>query len=437
MTQIFNKTFMAKASMMASANFVVFASIAIQLSLIGTLIGKEYAVAYGAVMSVAATLAILVTGIMIWQIAQIAPLHGKLKKAPETAKPQIIAQITEANNRVFAYTLAIAISLFVLWLVIVAFSHLIFAQPAILVMPLGLSILFDMLIGPFSAVLTGRMQLAQKESMVFGRNLLITSLSIGSVLLVAWVVKQNPDLIVYALPAIGIFKSLSYLVMTIMFYRKIGGFGTCFKQQKLTKYLREIRPSGLLKIVAGAIDGMVFSAVFAFAIAVSARHSVQDGFVVTLVVAVMRMIVVPSKQFGLVGGRFYASGAIDSVRTIVASSGLILTLGALVILPFYIWQHPGKFSTLLLVLMFAQILLEPFAGVIFGFLKVAAGPGSALWGMLATYLLLALPGLVLLGFWQIASAEIVWTLLFAARLVFTACTILSLRAFRHRCQVAG
>lgn len=159
------------------------------------------------------------------------------------------------------------------------------------------------------------------------------------------------------------------------------------------------------------------------AIFVAALNSPTDGCIVSLVVAVMRMIVIPSKQFGLVGGRMYALGKIASIKTIIASSAVSLILVSALVVPSYTLLASTQIPFFILALMCVQILLEPLTGVLYGFVKVKLGPEVGVNALFIAYLAVAVPLVGFLGLLSLSTALNVWVALFIARLIFCLLTL--------------
>lgn len=175
---------------------------------------------------------------------------------------------------------------------------------------------------------------------------------------------------------------------------------------------------GLGARIAGSLDGVVFVVVFLAAQVVAAGFSIQIGAHVALAVSLVRLVVLPLKQLGLVVARLgmLAGSGLD-LRTLCAAAYLVLTVPALALggaLAFGLLPIvEGPFWMLVL----AQLLVEPFASVLFGYLKVARSLRAGLAGLAVAY------GVVFpLGLWAVASgprsASALWAVLLLWRVVF-------------------
>ena len=176
-----------------------------------------------------------------------------------------------------------------------------------------------------------------------------------------------------------------------------------------------------LRLAAGA-DGLVYMTIFLLATTVATRSSVTSGAAVAIAVAVMRLLIIPIKQLGLVGGRLIAQGAFESprtgLRTIRVTASFACIVAALFVLT---WGAvPGDMPMSLAVLLAVQLLIEPVAGVQFAVLKVAVGPEAGVALLLICYWIAApalLIGAALLG---LDEPWMIWIVLLAVRLAFAA-----------------
>lgn len=174
--------------------------------------------------------------------------------------------------------------------------------------------------------------------------------------------------------------------------------------------------------VAAGVDGAIYLGVFLLATALATRHSLESGAAVALAVAVMRLLIIPIKQLGLVGGRFIVRGKFRSLEAGLSvirwTAALPCSAVAGCVLIWGVVLH--GIPPLLAVVLAAQLLLEPVAGVQFAALKVAIGPRAGVILLVLCYCLLAptlLLSAVALGYgeaWQL------WGLLLAVRMVFAA-----------------
>lgn len=176
-----------------------------------------------------------------------------------------------------------------------------------------------------------------------------------------------------------------------------------------------------MRLAAGA-DGVVYMTVFFLATIVATRYSLESGAVIALAVSIMRLLIIPIKQLGLVGGRLLAQGrfdtARDGLRTIRVTAALACTAAALIVI---VWGAvPSDLPLPLAILLAAQLLIEPVAGVQFAALKIAVGPAAGVRLLLVCYWLVAPSLLLLIAVLGRGEPWLIWSALLAVRLVFAA-----------------
>jgi hypothetical protein len=176
-----------------------------------------------------------------------------------------------------------------------------------------------------------------------------------------------------------------------------------------------------LRAAAGA-DGVVYMTVFLLATTIATRSSVASGAAVALAVSVMRLLIIPIKQLGLVGGRLLAQGEFETpqvgLRTIRVTAAFACVVAALGIV---VWgAFPNGMPFGLATVLAAQLLLEPVAGVQFTALKVAVGPEAGIRLLLICYWIVAPLLLALSAVLGLAEPWMIWLILLAVRLAFAA-----------------
>ena len=408
-----NKKFIMKSSTMAASNFIQFASISAIIVIISRIEGYAESALYGSLISLYGLLLMLPTGLMIWQISSFAPELIKLKNAPEGSKEKISRNLFYLNSTFDTHNKFILKILFFIWLLIlIPTLFLASAQSA----AFWISILPIILVSPFISSLQAKLQVAQKESKILSGNLSIAAINVFFTyfLLHIPLLKNSP----YTLAFLGCIQSISgiILLMYLLMHKKSLPLEY---SKKLPHLESRVTFSSFRKIVSGSIDGIVLSATFSLAIIVAMQNSPRDGFLISLVVSIMRMIVIPSKQFGLVGGRMHLMGEVKNIKTIVLSSFVSIAVVSSVIIPAYIVKSSISIPNLITVLILVQIAIEPLSGVLYGFLKIRVGTEKALYGLLFSYILFSIPMLILCSIFKFANAENVWGILFMARIIFT------------------
>lgn len=177
--------------------------------------------------------------------------------------------------------------------------------------------------------------------------------------------------------------------------------------------------------VAASVDGLVFLATFTVATLVAVGSSVETGASIALAVSLMRATIVPLKQFGIVGARFYlrergGAGAI-SLLTIQLNCVCILALTGLVIAALRLTSPQMQILPWSLVaLMLVQLICEPWAGITYSYRKITDSAYRGLPALFVSYLGIGIPALVVLHFTGGVSPTSVWLVLLVVRLIFVA-----------------
>jgi hypothetical protein len=182
---------------------------------------------------------------------------------------------------------------------------------------------------PFAATLTGVFQGRNRDT----ENLLLTSAAAVVHLGVTYVSSSTGQtglttVLVAALA--GSATDLLAAMWRTVFLATDRALGSRSIARGVMLYIR--RPiAGLRELPAsltGALDGLILMTVFTAAATIAARTSVADGVIVVLVVATLRAVIVPLKQFGMAGGRIIvqrrALGVPDNrqLRKLVATSAV-------------------------------------------------------------------------------------------------------------------
>ena len=228
---------------------------------------------------------------------------------------------------------------------------------------------------------------------------------------------------IYALTLIS--AGSSAVTVIVFLYRlrllsrlTLGGVATVFT---FTPPRKSDLHRGILERVIAGLDGIIYMTVFLVATSVAARSSVADGASVAGLVAFMRLLIIPMKQFGVVGGRMMLSTGEDSdsfrrcYRKILPISGAAGLLAA----GYALWNAPAPGQALpLAILVLVQVILEPFAGVTYSLLQVLHGPRSVITILVTSYVLFGLSLLLTLGLTVGLTAVGTWAVLLGVRLIF-------------------
>ena len=187
--------------------------------------------------------------------------------------------------------------------------------------------------------------------------------------------------------------------------------------------------------ILNSLDGAVFMALFMVAQMIAASISVGVAAQVAAGVALCRTIIIPLKMVGQTAGRMSLQDPGKDARYVGASLGAIalfvVPISVILLLSSALGASPVGDATLS-ALIAVQLLLEPFAGSLFAYLKVVFGAKAGLLGLLLTYLVLAPIALVVCRF-VAPDAAALWTCLVLVRLVFS---VSNLAALRSRSRLA-
>ena len=278
----------------------------------------------------------------------------------------------------------------------------------------------SLLVTPYFAVMNGAYQFVDRSRENLFSSAAVGLCSVGAAAL-CFQLSGSPST---ALTAFGLSQSfISGAVLLIRLTRLSRKFGVVPWDLRF-----DFSAGRILERLAGAIDGAVFMTVFLLVQMIATSISVQTGAEIALAVGVARMVVVPLKQVGLTYGRMRISGLVPaddgkaaSLGVLAVSTWTIVVPICLVIVAVGLLGRPVAGSWALSLLIVAQFLVEPFAGVLYGALKMTAGPKAGLAGLFVSYGLVASAGLVFL---QQTAGDAVqfWALLLAVRVLFALLT---------------
>ena len=406
-----NRKFIVKSSTMAASNFIQFSSISAIIIIIAKLSGHTYSALYGVLISLYSMLLMLPIGLMVWQISSFTPEIMKLRKFPKDersyGKVFYLNSVFHAHSKFILKLLLGAWALFFLFfLLFTSINSTIF----------WISLLPLVLMSPFVSSLQAKLQVAQKEKEIFIGNLVTAVINLLSVYSLLSVPSLKSSLVTLA--AVGCVQSISGIILMKYLSSQVGKLPIEYSRKDKTSDVR-VSVSSIRKIISGSLDGIILSATFSLAVVSAMQNSSRDGFLIALVVSMMRIIVIPSKQFGLVGGRMYLMGQIENVKTIVLSSFISILAVSLVVFPIYLVNSSVAIPFIILALMLVQVVIEPFAGVLYGFLKIKMGPDKAVSGLILSYVFFAVPMIVVCMNYKIANAENIWMIVFFARIIFS------------------
>lgn len=278
-------------------------------------------------------------------------------------------------------------------------------------------------IAPYSFVFSGALRAMGRDSLVLANAAITTVIYGGGVAAIAFGGFSDRTALV-GLGTISTAVTLASLVHLGHRAQRHGLIDGSTSKEHLGFVHSSARRLGVVlgERAAAAVDGLVFMVTFALATGIAAAHSPVAGVTVGLAVAVMRMIVVPIKQFGLVGAQMSlatrTSNTPFTVTHVRWNTAAVLTLATIVWLAsFFLVPALGTIEFAIAIMMTMQILFEPWAGVHFAYRKVWEGPASGLGPLLVSYGLVGAVGLLAAGLLDWPAIGI-WGVLFTARVVF-------------------
>lgn len=203
----------------------------------------------------------------------------------------------------------------------------------------------------------------------------------------------------------------------------------------LPRPLPEVR-GALVDRLSVSADGLVYMSTFFLATLVAAEFSSEAGASVAFGVAVLRTLILPLKQIGMVGSRITVQSTSTSTKAGIRNTLLAGTIGCLFAIPVtYILAEGFTLASSVFVwLLLAQLVIEPFASVMLAALKILDGPRAGTRLLMACYWVLAPSGLVLLWIFDFASDWAVWTLLLLVRTFLAIGTSILAASFLKREQ---
>lgn len=420
-----NRKYILKSSLLASTNLIQFIFSSLVLTLVANFLGQQNAALYGLSASIFLFLSILSTGNMIWQISELVPVISEYNNGGNRSEKSLLLRISKLDSNFRAYNYFISLFLLLLCFLIIVFggvTKIVSAWYLLAVTPLLVSTCF-------ASSLQAKLQVFNKENKILLGNLI--SSATGCLFSFIYLSSFSEYLGDYALGVLGIQQSI--VGICYLFYLKLAVSNLPSTTRK--KRIGKVKLSNLSKIFYGSLDGFIFSGIFSFAIFSTTNMSSEEGFILAWVVSIMRMVVIPSKQFGLVGGRMYLLGEVKKMKEILSSSLLSLLIIGAVTITLHGSILTSKIPENILLMMLFQILLEPLTGVLYGFIKIVGGPEKAVKGLISSYLLFAFPLIIAIYVLGLATAENIWTALFITRLIFAASTISSFRNIRRH-QIA-
>lgn len=410
---MYRRDYMRRSLQASLAMVLVQSRPLVALVVIVPLLGVTVSSVVAVASTVAAVGVVVSTGCLVTSIKACAPIASESDPQLRTAVARELAAASWLGIVVFSVGACIALvagwrdlgetSFFWYWLA---------ALPALAIAPLGF-------------VFSGVLRATGRDSLVLANAGITTAIygcGVAAVAIGGWGVRTSLLGLGSVSTAVAV-ASLVHLGHRVRGRRLIDA--TEWKEQLVHLAVSARRIGARVgERAAASIDGVVFMVIFATATGIAASHSATAGVVVGLGVAVMRVVVVPIKQFGLVGAqmslRAHGPQPPLTLTQVRWTSALVLVIATVAwVVLFLTVPALREIPLAIAVMMTIQILGEPWAGVHFSYRKVREGPMRGLGPLLVAYVFVGLVGLLVARGLD-ASAVGIWSVLFAARLVFAA-----------------
>lgn len=286
-----------------------------------------------------------------------------------------------------------------------------------------------MLLIPFSQVAAGALQAFALERKIFTASIATVLLQVASMpLIITLGLPLRWTLLLLGLVqsaiAIGVYLYRLRLVRQALNTRVLGTL--------LPMRLRDRWHGFADRALAGA-DGLVFMVFFALLTFVARTHSVEAGAIIALVVSIMRLLVIPMKQFGNVGGRMLLTAGVDkySFGSLRKASLAFTVPLSLVVLALAICLVPHPSVWFIAPMMVVQIFTEPWSGIDFSLAKVLYSPRAMVRLLFTVYGAFGAPIALILAIAGWGGAVEVWSVAFVCRLLFLFGVQASLKRLRE------
>lgn len=467
----FAPNYVARSFTAALSSFISFSAAFFVLLVTRAHYGTDFAITIGAVGSVFGLISVASAGFTVHTLMSSAKPFGALRAARESAgsstsagsdgsagsAESVQAGVDSARAELrslvvaeFRPALTMTAIVAVAALALSLWGPHIFGVSSEYFYPYWWPYLVVLLLGPLTAVIAGLTQSAAQDGFGLWVSVLSTGLTVASAI-VGIVIGLDAHI---ALALIGVTSVAVRLLTVAMRLSRLRRFRIGI-MAGLWQAARPGRARGQgwtafspLPAFLTTIDGFVFLLTYTVAISVASHHSPADGAMVALIVSLMRALIVPIKQLGIVGGRMSRQSRLSPAETagtaesspvgevtgtaeatgslvrrtdlrVVTFSSSVVTTSAGVLALILMLTGVIHISPLpLMLLVTAQVLCEPWAGILFSFLKVASGPKLGLSALVVSYLGLGVLGLLVIGLAGHGEAVTVWAWMVVIRLVF-------------------
>lgn len=440
---LFAGSYIARSLTAALSSFISFSAAFFVLLVTREHYGTDFAITIGAVGSVFGLISVASAGFTVHTLMSTAQSFGRLRdqngptgpdQSTEVGRATADGPTSELHGLAAAeFRPALTMTLLVA-LVAVGLS---FFGPGIFSVDGGYfysywwPYLAVLLLGPLTAVIAGLTQSAGQDGFGLWVSVVSTGLTVASAVLGILIgLEAHMALTLIGVTSLGVRLVALGMRVTRLSRFRIGiasALGTALRPDRGTWRWRDVSP---IPAFLTTVDGFVFLLTYTIAISVAAHHSPADGAMIALVVSLMRALIVPIKQLGIVGGRMSRQGLLSpteagadgsrraDLRIVQFSASAVTT--ALGLLTFVLMVTEVIYITPLAIMLLvtAQVLAEPWSGILFSFLKVVSGPKVGVPALMGSYLLFGLLGLGAIAVLGTGDAVVVWAWMVTVRLIF-------------------
>lgn len=186
--------------------------------------------------------------------------------------------------------------------------------------------------------------------------------------------------------------------------------------------------------VTGASDGLIIMGSFAVIATLASRISPEAGAITATLISVIRTLVVPLKQYGIVAGRLTKAAGTSTALHPSNRMRLFISMIAAVMIPVGLVciflphliasavgiTDPSMAALLVVRIAGVQLIIEPMAGFASAALKILTVPSAAMRPLIIAMFGIALPVMAILFISGYLTLPAIWLVLLVARLVFCA-----------------
>lgn len=446
MSSMFNPDYVRRASMSAFGAFISFSGSFFVIIVTREHYGSDFTITVASVGAVFGLISVASAGFSVHTLMTTAKSFGILRSdsADDEAKAKASSALRSATTAEFRPAITMILLIGAAAVLLSLFGPQLFAVDPGYFYPYWWPYLLILLAGPFVAVVSGLTQAAAQDGFGLWVSILSTGLTVASAVIGMAIGLDAP----VALTVIGLTSLVVQSLNLALRLKRLLRFriGIITAARNAFAGFAEAGRTAFSPIpqFLSTVDGFVFMLTFTTAISVAAHHSQADGEMVAIIVSLLRSLIVPTKQLGIIGGRMSKQGTLGrpspqddnssaevdpalvrrlNLRTVQFSAATITTVTAAVALVLMVTGVVHVAPILIVVLVTAQLLLEPWAGILFSFLKVASGPKAGLVALIVSYVGLGLGGLALIAIVDLGGIVVIWSWLFVVRLVFIVLTV--------------